>query len=92
MADVDCRRRWPGVEAPDLSSGDRDRPGGDDPRSELGPVDTLLGVPWREKFDDPVISELALGRRPADCQCRYSDPLAMDWSLTSLGWSQGILV
>jgi hypothetical protein len=66
MAEVDCRRRWLGVEAPDLSRGERERLGGEDPRSEPGPVDTLLGVPWREKLEAPVISELALGRRPID--------------------------
>lgn len=48
-----------------LSRGDNDRPGGDDPRTELGPVD---GVPWRENCEgpEPVMSELALGRRPVD--------------------------
>ena len=56
------------MDAPALSSGDKDRPGGDDPRSELAPVDRLLGVPWRENCEGPVpvISELALGRRPVD--------------------------
>lgn len=53
------------MDAPALSRGDKDRPGGDDPRSELGPRD---GVPWRENCEGPVpvISELALGRRPVD--------------------------